>query len=578
MATDQTSRLEAATVKAENGSDIIYRVANGDDQTDVETLSGSVPSMAKQSRLNRELILSTFTGTFTSPFQFGVKGDGVTDDTQAIRAAIASGKSLCWSPGNYLVSETVLSPDEKPQSWLGLGRVTFTSAMAAGSPARPMFDFVGRIISIGDFVVDHRANQLNYSVPTQYQGNVITGSSVLVQSNESRLDGWRFINAWDNGVSAVKINPADGKEYPGLPKHGGFSNITTRGCGVGEHAGLTPGKIGGGIDVGSASCWTVSDWNDFESYLGINLDVGAGAQCMFANCIAWYTKIDTNNPTNGSGYGMYVGSSESGFVNCGSVGSEGRGIWIDGVGNDFTNCFAFYSQKEGLFIKKGQIKGQFRVKGASAKGSGQFDAVLIDSSAGNITEMVLDLHVTGSLHRWGVNTQGANGIEGYVYGSINPGTAGKVNRQSYNLGTYLPVGKKTAVNKDNAGMEFDVLGRFRAGADRAMKSYLTDVVGDSGDNGSVFFEAFTTAAKRLAGGYDEVNDAWIWQAIHAGVGKKPMLLNPSGGEVMGGQGTWNNAFRLGAYRLWVDGNGLLRIKNGAPTSATDGTVVGTQTG
>ena len=41
---------------------------------------------------------------------------------------------------------------------------------------------------------------------------------------------------------------------------------------------------------------------------------------------------------------------------------------------------------------------------------------------------------------------------------------------------------------------------------------------------------------------------------------------------------WNyNPLRLGAYYLWVDSTGDLRIKNGAPTSDTDGTVVGTQT-
>lgn len=43
----------------------------------------------------------------------------------------------------------------------------------------------------------------------------------------------------------------------------------------------------------------------------------------------------------------------------------------------------------------------------------------------------------------------------------------------------------------------------------------------------------------------------------------------------------NSAFnagmlRLGNYHFWVDGSGRLRIKNGLPTSDTDGTVVGTQ--
>ena len=40
---------------------------------------------------------------------------------------------------------------------------------------------------------------------------------------------------------------------------------------------------------------------------------------------------------------------------------------------------------------------------------------------------------------------------------------------------------------------------------------------------------------------------------------------------------WNgNHIRIGTYRLWVTSAGILRIKNGAPTSDTDGVVVGAQ--
>lgn len=41
--------------------------------------------------------------------------------------------------------------------------------------------------------------------------------------------------------------------------------------------------------------------------------------------------------------------------------------------------------------------------------------------------------------------------------------------------------------------------------------------------------------------------------------------------------TNKSALQLAGYYLWVDSTGALRIKNGAPTSDTDGTVVGTQT-
>ncbi len=44
-----------------------------------------------------------------------------------------------------------------------------------------------------------------------------------------------------------------------------------------------------------------------------------------------------------------------------------------------------------------------------------------------------------------------------------------------------------------------------------------------------------------------------------------------------GSGVWDQGHLvLGGYHLWIDGSGNLRIKNGTPTSALDGTVVGSQ--
>ena len=38
----------------------------------------------------------------------------------------------------------------------------------------------------------------------------------------------------------------------------------------------------------------------------------------------------------------------------------------------------------------------------------------------------------------------------------------------------------------------------------------------------------------------------------------------------------NDPLRLGAYHLWVDGSGRLRVKNGKATSDADGVIVGVQ--
>jgi len=74
------------------------------------------------------------------------------------------------------------------------------------------------------------------------------------------------------------------------------------------------------------------------------------------------------------------------------------------------------------------------------------------------------------------------------------------------------------------------------------------------------------------------------QAIYAKVsnpgdptGWRPVVYLNAQGHLATPDDAWNAGhFVLGAYHLWVDGSGRLRIKNGAPSSDTDGTVVGTQ--
>lgn len=69
------------------------------------------------------------------------------------------------------------------------------------------------------------------------------------------------------------------------------------------------------------------------------------------------------------------------------------------------------------------------------------------------------------------------------------------------------------------------------------------------------------------------NDAF--EVITQGGGAFMMQLGNSGLTIPGG--AWNSRHLiLGAYHLWIDASGRLRIKSGAPTSDTDGTIVGTQ--
>lgn len=69
----------------------------------------------------------------------------------------------------------------------------------------------------------------------------------------------------------------------------------------------------------------------------------------------------------------------------------------------------------------------------------------------------------------------------------------------------------------------------------------------------------------------------------SGIDSQPFLkevdgaIGTSAHDLIAGNGEWSGPkLRMGSWRLWVDASGRLRIKFGAPTSDTDGTVVGTQ--
>ena len=88
-------------------------------------------------------------------------------------------------------------------------------------------------------------------------------------------------------------------------------------------------------------------------------------------------------------------------------------------------------------------------------------------------------------------------------------------------------------------------------------------------------QTFTIKGQNAAGGFASVGGD---VAVTPGVGS---VSNASGNLVVkdtaGNGGAWNTSHAvLGAYHLWVDTAGRLRIKSSTPTSDTDGTVVGTQ--
>ena len=362
---------------------------------------------------------------------YGATGNGTTDDTTALRSAIASGSALFWPAGEYRITGTLVCTTA--QSWTTNGRVTIIYDAPAGSPAIMAIDFRETVKSFGNFVIDHQAHTKNYADVTGVEANIIRGSAVIVQGDYSSIDGWEVKNAWDNGIAAVRISDT-GVISPGLPKYGSFRNIKTQNCGCGYHPRGTPGLMGGGIDIGSGSAWVVSDCVDNGSRCGFILDLSAGAQAAFSNCIAYYTKVDTNNPTNGSGTGFYIGSNDSTFIGCHAIGAGVRGWWVDNaIGTNIVGCTSYISGKEAMLIKKGNNSIDLTVKYVGYPNTNTHDAVIIDSTAfSSLDNIKLTLTMTDNYHRYAVSTVGANPVSAYINGTITAGGTGKINPASSN--------------------------------------------------------------------------------------------------------------------------------------------------
>jgi hypothetical protein len=499
-------------------------------------------------------------GQIVSVKDFGATGNGSTDDTAAIVLAAADNVSLYWPSGNYLVGPMVFA---NAQNWFCDGAVTITFNLTAGSAIQPICNFQGQTSLFGPFLFDHKANTGGYTNPSLYGGNVIMGSAIVIQGSYSLVDGIKIQNSWDNGLALVNVNSL-GATTPGLPKYCNVADLQTTNCGCGTHTGASPGKLGAGIDIASATACNVTNCVDFNSYIGFILDIGAGANCNMSNCIAWYTQRDGSNPSNGSGYGFYIGGADSTFSNCTSYGSAYRAFWIDqpALNCQLTNCYAYFPQYDGFYIKSGaHALSNCRSNGASAVGAGTADAMLLDCSAGTINQLTIQNFGTfGTTHRYGINATGAYSIFAGVFGGSITGLTAATNYASYNIGTQWwnsANGLFFGINRTTPGVAWDVYGGGRYSASVANTSYAVNAFGDSGSNGTVFVEDFATPGKRMAMGYDPVNDVFVMQAIQAGVAEKPLMFNPSGGNV-----------GLGAANLATTANnGFPQIPSvgGAPT-------------
>ena len=209
---------------------------------------------------------------YTNVQDFGAKGDGTTDDTSAIKAAIAAagGGTAFFPLGTYVVSDTLVQPDM--QTWLGAGTAAVLPGEEKGSCIKAVHG--GKAI-----VAMHRLDGLQVRGP----GGVVNGQSVGIWSDGSALTlrdvsvagfatGMSIDNVWYAHLDRVSLM----QNSIGLSIDTCY-NVTAGALRV--YAQKDDGTLGTGINVTGGGSIRMTG-GSIESYMyGIDLAAGTQAYC-----------------------------------------------------------------------------------------------------------------------------------------------------------------------------------------------------------------------------------------------------------------------------------------------------------
>ena len=209
---------------------------------------------------------------YTDVGDFGAKGDGTTDDTAAIKAAIAAagGGTVFFPLGTYVVSDTLVQPDM--QTWLGAGTAAVLPGEEKGSCIKAVHG--GKAI-----VAMHRLDSLQVSGP----GGVVSPQSVGIWSDGSALTlrdvsvagfaaGMSIDNVWYAHLDRVSLM----RNSLGLSINNCY-NVTADTLRV--YAQKDDDTLGTGISITGGGSIRMTG-GSIESYMyGIDLAAGTQAYC-----------------------------------------------------------------------------------------------------------------------------------------------------------------------------------------------------------------------------------------------------------------------------------------------------------
>lgn len=173
---------------------------------------------------------STSLKTIVPVSNFGAIGDGLTDDTVALQAAITSGSPLNWGSGVYRITSKLVGTYESSMIWVAYGAKIFLDSPVVQQQVVLLNLGEGEHSILGQLKID--ANLKAYCA-LNFEGTATAGTL--------HLDNVYVTRAYRSGT--VFPTGADGILTKGPFKSVTFDNCSAEDCRLAEGAG-TPGTYG----------------------------------------------------------------------------------------------------------------------------------------------------------------------------------------------------------------------------------------------------------------------------------------------------------------------------------------------
>ncbi|MBA8877184.1 hypothetical protein [Phyllobacterium myrsinacearum] len=520
---------------------------------------------------------------------FGLVSDNcATDATGPLRAAIAAaaGKKLVIPAGTFCLNTAsstlqITSPIEIEGQGTAGTLIKWNAPF--GTNYAPTIDVLADNVTVHDLAFDGNSVNDNY-LDSVYYGGVVTSPmtpwgevAFVIEGNNFTGYNLKVRRAFNNCIGIGKIT-ADGKKpIFGSPRNVNLNNIYTEYCGNGIAAANQPipGHNGFGVDNGSGSYVNISNVIDRQSFANFGNDLNAGAGVNWTNAWGYFARRDPAHTAAvpASGFGFYNGSAGGMFNNINIISPDTFGVLAGASASQtsWNNITVRGAGRQCLIIGATSSNwNNVECESPSKALAGGYAAVRIrndevtcDEHRRNCQPLpISNLRMNNLVIEGATNTRAqqnapptwsyaieTTGGPHNVTGIINMNKAsGEKGPTAFNIDpavTGLQINHKEALTHSFGDPMIDSLSpySFAFGGLTNVKStgqnasWQSAGFGDVANNGSLFVSDTAIPAKRLAFGWDPVNNISVVQSIQAHVAPQPLALNPSGGNVYLGQQT-----------------------------------------